>query len=92
VRILPVSKTRLRGKYSFGSRNTSTSAVSVENKTLLVPLSKMMVRRVLSNEVVLPLTDIPGDRSSQLMPVPAWGANTRSPVESVLNLKNSFRL
>ena len=42
-----------------------TSVVLVENKTLLVPLSNIIVRVVFSKSVVFPLTLIDGDVSRQ---------------------------
>lgn len=47
-----------------------TLAVSVENRTLLVPLSKMIVLDVFNRDVVCPFTDIPGDVSCHVLPDP----------------------
>ena len=48
-----------------------TSVVLVENRILLVPLSKITVRLVLSTEFVLPLTESCGDDNCQVRPAVA---------------------
>lgn len=45
-----------------------TSVVSVENSTLLVPLSNMIVRSAFRSAVVFPLTDSCGDASCHVLP------------------------
>lgn len=44
--------------------------MAVENSTLLVPLSKMIVRLTFRTDVVFPLTEIPGDASCHVLPEP----------------------
>lgn len=55
---------------SLQRESTQTLAVSVENKMLLVPLSKIIVRLVFRTDVVLPFTDIPGESSCHVLPDP----------------------
>jgi hypothetical protein len=47
-----------------------TFAVFVENKTLLVPLSNIIVRLVSRTDVVFPLTEMLGDASCHVLPDP----------------------
>lgn len=64
--------------------NTLTFAVSVEKRTLLVPLSKMIVRDCFNTELVLPLTDRLGEVSSQVAPAETAFANTGVPISGRL--------
>lgn len=52
------------------SYTTLTFAVFVENKTLLVPLSNIIVRLVFRTDVVFPLTEMLGDVSCHVLPDP----------------------
>jgi hypothetical protein len=56
-----------------------TSAMFVEKRTLLVPLSKMMLRGAFKREFVLPFTASPGEASSQSPPLEVMEANIGVP-------------
>jgi hypothetical protein len=66
VRRWPSKKVNKKSTPKLRGRNTS--AVSVENNMLLVPLSKMIVRLVFRSEVVFPLTESWGDVSCHVPP------------------------
>ena len=63
-----------------------TSVVVVSNKMLLVPESKMISRAVLRAEVVLPLTEIPDELSSQSPSLEDKVAYVRSPLNLELSM------
>jgi hypothetical protein len=59
--------------------------VLVENKTLLVPLSKMISRGVDKRGLVFPFTYIPGEFTSQVDPAGVIEANIGEPFHDIIS-------